>query len=1746
MDQTGESKAGVVGRSAGTEPVERPSSGVGSLRGASGQGAHTPQIIVPSTIIDGMINGESASVGGNEAGGASHEPHTDDKPFDKGEVMDLTLQPCVLAHGGCLIYKNGIQLPNGRAFVTRCFRCPPTESVVACRLVNQHLARNYNAAPGKRGYDRNAEFMRKVAESVGIEIMASPRPPTAPRSRPGAAVHRGDGRGGGSDEAEIDEEAVQGSSNSHANDPGKPDAFYRLKRELDISGGAPSLYSSSSSSTSGASVSRTSASRRVRQRSGGTEYLDDGEGGVSVVSTSVVLGDNDAPTMLLLNSALEQYPELDPLPDPDAPPESSDDDENSDIMSLNGKSESHAKPKSPPKVNQEARQVLAARIDNWLDVMNSDPDLVPVPAGVVASADTPALLRADKAKLVSRIRDKLEKGGVAALRIEDLEILKSRGLHITHAEYKAATQRFPSSSSASAGQGVVPVVRSVLDSVDLRVQAATQINRAGDFMVLKMGSEQERWNHYSAARAVIRRRTDRLEAEHQEHFSDSALSAWQAEHSANLYFLRAEETMLLQRLQEVRGEIQSAEKEYSDMRQEKAALRCIHRARMLQNEDDHKACEALVHSTASTRSLLETFGKYLKLYNVTESGNAFMENMSEFLRRPIAWAHDNLGEGEMGGAPYWRILHEALRVACTLVHLHTGYNPLHDPTKPLPRLDEPEAGAVAEVAVNGVAVSEIKTECEGAEATDASANGIKASGEDAAATVPLSSSFSTSSSSSSSSSAPVVRAHADPETSSPAIDEKIEVDPERLKMYTELTSLLERCELNYNAASVAPRVKSSGEHMATVVLSDPRTLYHQVPNDLPERSMRVMRIMQKLTQLQQDLTITYDGSPEEGVDPYDQSPVVCLPGSAPDLDAQGLPRLPYFMEAISLVHSDRYRDYLQQRVDEAKSAALKIVPLKDEAGVLDSESEHDFDLDEEKELDVSFQDAVDAGKDVGEVPDDQVLKKLLNGEDESEDDDAAFEGGAAENDVASGPPPPKAVNSRRKPVDEGSSLQRIRVKLQVDKNAANRVVDKVLVLPSQPPESRGGENMRTSRKYSVKVNRLGIPNESAIALLSCVGLPENTDVPEATDRISLWEKGLNRLSNSGPHFRNLREHLNRSPNLVIWAGQGKRNEATIGHLRSLVWLRRALLEHDATAPLPKDFFERPGEMVGEDVQPEPEAERDPEELALQEERAQKRRESRERDRVVERDRKRKWRERKMRRSEIKNRRGLTKKDFLTRTWGPDDRVTLWHVTKHYKVAGRNTPCFKDLQEFLEKKPEFVVYRGQDLKDDGDNIGTLARAGDEDGESKRSASVESVTGLGEFEERGELSNTDDMAAVTAEKEEVDATEVEREGEGEAQIGIENVKNGDSGDIVTRREMQPGEVVVMPSKAQRRREEEERRRKHEGEQFVAAFGHQQSKVFPFKNTTIINGRRAIGNAFITHEDKEELVCPAGWWEDLESPASDTYLSPRSMEAALAASEIVCKAVDLVHSGAADGYDPEEVPKIQNVFCCIRPPGHHSGRYGNTAGCGQNGFCLLNNVAIAATYARIKYGLRRYAVIDIDAHFGNGTAEIVANDPHAFYSSVHLQYEMPGRFFPSSACCTVGADVESPNLVLVNVYPPTSKTSQSLFSKTKVPRGRGGFRRALFDSVYPAVRAFEPDIIFLSAGFDGSHTDPIGGHLGLRPEDFHHISQEIKNLADEICGGRLISVLEGGYDLDAKTDGLATCVEAHVLALAGCQRN
>ncbi|KAJ1421005.1 hypothetical protein B484DRAFT_364655 [Ochromonadaceae sp. CCMP2298] len=255
------------------------------------------------------------------------------------------------------------------------------------------------------------------------------------------------------------------------------------------------------------------------------------------------------------------------------------------------------------------------------------------------------------------------------------------------------------------------------------------------------------------------------------------------------------------------------------------------------------------------------------------------------------------------------------------------------------------------------------------------------------------------------------------------------------------------------------------------------------------------------------------------------------------------------------------------------------------------------------------------------------------------------------------------------------------------------------------------------------------------------------------------------------------------------------------------------------------------------------------------------------------------------------------------------------------------------------------------------------------------------------------------------------------------------------------------------------------------------------------------------------------------------SDTYISSNSLKAALCASGVACRAVDIAVCN-----------DNTNVFACTRPPGHHAGRYGCTGGCLSTGFCLLNNAAIAAIYARVRWGLERVAVVDIDVHFGNGTAELLKDDPQAFFASVHMIYgedndgtrKEEGKPRPSSSA---------------GFYPSTMGTTEA---RTFV--GSEGFLEALRDVIIPKMEAFNPQLLIISSGFDGYVSDPLGGQLCLSLEDYKVATKMLmqsmaklrSNTDSGTISGRVISVLEGGYDTAPGTLGLARCVDAHVQAL------
>ncbi|MGY8992822.1 MAG: histone deacetylase family protein [Rhodospirillales bacterium] len=224
-------------------------------------------------------------------------------------------------------------------------------------------------------------------------------------------------------------------------------------------------------------------------------------------------------------------------------------------------------------------------------------------------------------------------------------------------------------------------------------------------------------------------------------------------------------------------------------------------------------------------------------------------------------------------------------------------------------------------------------------------------------------------------------------------------------------------------------------------------------------------------------------------------------------------------------------------------------------------------------------------------------------------------------------------------------------------------------------------------------------------------------------------------------------------------------------------------------------------------------------------------------------------------------------------------------------------------------------------------------------------------------------------------------------------------------------------------------------------------------------------------------------------------DTVLSPASYEAALRAAGAAVAAVDAVVSGAAG-----------NAFCAVRPPGHHATP--NHA----MGFCLLNNVAIAARHAQAKHGLEKVAIIDFDVHHGNGTQDVVERDASLFYGSSHQWPAYPGT----------GAESESGvgNIVNVALQPGS---------------GSADFRRAYTQHILPAVDSFAPDLLIISAGFDAHALDPLAQVL-LTEDDYAWITTELMGLAHRHCAGRVVSSLEGGYDLQALT---ASVVE-HVKAL------
>ena len=284
-------------------------------------------------------------------------------------------------------------------------------------------------------------------------------------------------------------------------------------------------------------------------------------------------------------------------------------------------------------------------------------------------------------------------------------------------------------------------------------------------------------------------------------------------------------------------------------------------------------------------------------------------------------------------------------------------------------------------------------------------------------------------------------------------------------------------------------------------------------------------------------------------------------------------------------------------------------------------------------------------------------------------------------------------------------------------------------------------------------------------------------------------------------------------------------------------------------------------------------------------------------------------------------------------------------------------------------------------------------------------------------------------------------------------------------------------------------------------------------PARVTAVLNGVKNIAGTETlpapraTFEQLQQAHAPEYWerlveLEPAQEPGEervaldpDTFLSPGSIDATLRGSGAACFAIDQVMAARA-----------RNAFCVTRPPGHHA------EAATAMGFCLLNHAAVAARHAQAAHGAGRIAILDFDVHHGNGTQAIFETSPDVLYISSHQMPLYPGTGYPAETGC---------GNILYMPLPPGA--------------GSVEFRSAWSGYGLPALEHFEPELIVVSAGFDAHERDPLA-QLELLDEDYGWITAQICAYAEANCGGRVISILEGGYDLDA----LASASAAHVSAL------
>lgn len=250
---------------------------------------------------------------------------------------------------------------------------------------------------------------------------------------------------------------------------------------------------------------------------------------------------------------------------------------------------------------------------------------------------------------------------------------------------------------------------------------------------------------------------------------------------------------------------------------------------------------------------------------------------------------------------------------------------------------------------------------------------------------------------------------------------------------------------------------------------------------------------------------------------------------------------------------------------------------------------------------------------------------------------------------------------------------------------------------------------------------------------------------------------------------------------------------------------------------------------------------------------------------------------------------------------------------------------------------------------------------------------------------------------------------------------------------------------------------------------------------------------------HVERVRLRCHYGGLLD----AGDTVTCPASYEIALLAAGAGLRCVDAVMTG-----------EVRRAFAAVRPPGHHAEPNASM------GFCLFNNVALAARHAQRQYGLKRVAIVDFDVHHGNGTQAIFQTDPTVLLASIH---EDPNLLFPHT-----GFDWE------IGAGAGRGFTVNAALSPKSDDRR---YLKVLHDLAIPKIEAFAPELLLISAGFDAHGDDPMADMM-VSEEGFYLMTRALVDLAERCCGGRIVSMLEGGYDLRA----LARSTVRHLLALSG----